>query len=182
LISRLTGQKGLGLIVDKIDEIMSNDVQFVLLGTGDPHYEDAFRYAKEKYPDKVAIHIGFNASLAQRIYASSDIFVMPSRFEPCGLGQIISLRYGTIPVVRAVGGLADTIIDYDLNKEDGNGFSFSEFSANQFYMTLMRAIDVYTNKPKEWQQLVKKAIIQDFTWNKPADKYLELFKKAINKV
>lgn len=182
LISRLTGQKGLGLIVDKIDELMSNDVQFVVLGSGDPYYEDAFKYAKEKYPDKIATYIGFNASLAQRIYASSDIFLMPSRFEPCGLGQIISLRYGTIPVVRAVGGLADTIIDYDANKEAGNGFSFYEFSSVQFYLTLTRALNVYFDKPEEWQKLVKKAIVQDFTWNKPADKYLELYKKAMNKI
>ena len=93
-------------------------------------------YAKEKYPNKMAIQIGFNASLAQRIYASTDMFLMPSRFEPCGLGQIISLRYGTIPIVRAIGGLADTIIDYDLDKEQGNGFSFSEFSADEFFRLL----------------------------------------------
>jgi starch synthase len=178
----LTGQKGLGLIVDKIDDIMENDIQFVVLGTGDPYYEDAFKLAKENYPDKMAIYIGFNASLAQRIYASTDMFLMPSRFEPCGLGQIISLRYGTIPIVRAVGGLADTIIDYDVSKEQGNGFSFNEFSSDQFYLTVMRALEVYLKKPEEWQQLVKKAIEQDFTWNIPADKYMELYKKAISKI
>lgn len=182
LITRLTGQKGLGLIVDKIDELMKNDIQFVVLGTGDPYYEDAFRSAQQRYPDKIAIYIGFNASLAQRIYASTDIFLMPSRFEPCGLGQIISLRYGTIPVVRAVGGLADTIIDYDLDKKQGNGFSFFEFSAEQFYETTMRALKVYLKKPEEWKQLIRKAIEIDFTWDKPAEKYLELFKKAINKL
>ena len=131
LISRLSGQKGLNLIIDRIDEMLSKDIQFVLLGTGDEYYHDQFRAIAAKYSKKIAVHLGFNPKLAKQIYAGSDMFLMPSRFEPCGLGQLISLRYGTIPIVRATGGLAETIIDYDTDKELGNGFSFVDFSSDE---------------------------------------------------
>jgi starch synthase len=181
VISRLSGQKGLDLIIEQIDSIMENDdVQFVLLGSGDEYYENAFRDIKERYPGRVGIYIGFNTSLAQRIYAGSDMFLMPSRFEPCGLGQIISLRYGTIPIVRATGGLADTIIDYDSNKEEGNGFSFKEFSSDEMLDAVKRAIKLYKNSA-EWDILVKRAMNLDFSWNKPAVKYTDLYHAAVEK-
>lgn len=181
LISRLTGQKGLNLIVEVIDELLSNDMQFVLLGEGDPYYENAFKGVKKKYPDKMGVFIGFNATLAQRIYAGCDMFLMPSRFEPCGLGQIISLRYGTIPIVRTTGGLADTIIDYDDNVEEGNGFSFTEFSSNKMLDAIKRAIKLYNGNQPAWNKLVKKALKFDFSWRKPAEKYINLYYLAVGK-
>jgi len=182
LVSRLSGQKGLDLIMGIIDDIMKHDLQFVLLGTGDQYYEDAFRNAKIKYPDKMGVYIGFNAALAQRIYAGSDIFLMPSRFEPCGLGQIISFRYGTIPVVRATGGLADTVIDVDSDSQEGNGFSFEEFTSSELRRALERALALYNNKPEFWQQLVKKVLSLDFSWRKPAEKYVKLYELAQGKI
>ncbi|MCX7747095.1 MAG: glycogen synthase [Clostridia bacterium] len=181
LISRLTDQKGLNLILDIADQMLKEDIQFVLLGEGDPYYQDAFRNLSRKYPDKVKTFIEFNAALAQRIYAASDIFLMPSRFEPCGLGQIISIRYGTIPIVRATGGLADTIIDYDKDNKNGNGFSFNEFSSKELLKTFERALKLYKKKPQEWSELVKKVLGLDFSWNQPAEKYMMLYGLAMKK-
>ena len=154
LISRLSGQKGLNLVIDRIDENVSKDIQFVLLGTGDEYYHVRFREITQRYPGKIAIHLGFNPQLAQRIYAGSDMFLMPSRFEPCGLGQLISLRYGTIPVVRATGGLAETITDYSGDPENGNGFSFADFLSYAMMDAINRAIHVYVNDPGEWERIV----------------------------
>jgi len=181
LVSRLSGQKGLNLIIDEIDRILSHDVQFILLGEGDEYYRNEFKSIKNRYPDKVGIYLGFNAVLAQKIYAGSDLFLMPSRFEPCGLGQIISFRYGTIPVVRQTGGLADTVIDYDNDNEHGNGFSFKEFEAVKVAETIERALKLYTEKPDIWKQLVKRALMQDFSWNKSAQRYMDIYNLAISK-
>mgnify|MGYP000990303797 CR=1 FL=1 len=181
LVSRLSGQKGLNLIIDGIDCILDQDVQLVVLGEGDEYYRNEFRSIKKRYPDKVGLYIGFNAELAQRIYAGSDMFLMPSRFEPCGLGQIISLRYGTIPIVRATGGLAETVIDFDEDREGGNGFSFKEFKASELVKTVQRALKVYNEKPDVWQQLVKRAMLQDFSWERSARKYMDIYWKALGK-
>jgi len=181
LISRLSGQKGLNLIIDRIDEMLSNDIQFVLLGTGDEYYQDQFRAIASRYEGKIAIHLGFHAELAQKIYAGSDMFLMPSRFEPCGLGQIISLRYGTIPIVRATGGLAETITDYTSDNENGNGFSFVNFSSEEMIDAINRAIDVYKNKPDEWKKLMIRAMSMDFSWNSSAKKYEELYVHTVEK-
>jgi starch synthase len=181
VVTRLTGQKGLNLIVDELNEIMKNDIQFILLGEGDGYYENSFKDAKMKYPDKIGTYIGFNAALAQRVYAGSDIFLMPSRFEPCGLGQIISLRYGTIPIVRATGGLADTVVDIDTDREKGNGFSFDEFSSKEMLKTVNRAIKLYNDEPAFWQELVVRALNLDYSWSVPAKKYMDLYNRALNK-
>jgi len=181
LISRLSGQKGLDLIIEKIDEIMKHEMQFVLLGTGDEYYETAFKNIKAKYPGKMGVYIGFNATLAQRIYAGSDMFLMPSRFEPCGLGQIISYRYGTIPIVRATGGLAETVIDFDEDNREGSGFSFKEFSSDEMLKAIERALKLYGEKPDTWEQLVKKGMSLDFSWNKSAGKYMDLYYLALGK-
>lgn len=183
LVSRLSGQKGLNLIIDRIDEFLSKDLQFVLLGTGDDYYQDRFRRIVINYPMKIAIHLGFNARLAQRIYAGSDMFLMPSRFEPCGLGQMISLRYGTIPVVRSTGGLAETIIDYNADNENGNGngFSFANFSSEGMLDAIDRAINIYCKKPHDWQKLIVRALETDFSWSRSAKKYEELYFYAMNR-
>lgn len=181
LISRLSGQKGLNLIIDRIDSMMKHDMQFVLLGMGDEYYENEFRAIEERFPEKFAVYTGFNTTLAQRIYAGCDMFLMPSRFEPCGLGQIISLRYGTIPIVRATGGLAETVTDYDQDKVNGNGFSFSKFDPDEMLCAIERALKLYSEKPEEWDELVIKALNLDNSWTKPAQKYMDIYYLAIGK-
>lgn len=179
LISRLSGQKGLNLVIEKIDEMIARDIQFVLLGTGDDYYQEQFKRIAQRHQDKTAIYIGFDSQLAQLIYAGSDMFLMPSRFEPCGLGQIISLRYGTVPIVRATGGLAETIIDYNEHDKNSNGFSFINFSSDEMLDAIDRALAVYNEKPDEWDKLVVRALESDFSWNKSAKKYENLYLKAI---
>jgi starch synthase len=181
IVTRLTDQKGLNLILEILNELLQKDIQFVLLGSGDPYFEKSFKAAAKSNSSKMAVYTGFDAVLAQKIYAGSDIFLMPSRFEPCGLGQIISLRYGTIPIVRATGGLADTIIDIDQDEAEGNGFSFTDCSSGELLSTINRAIDCYNEKPDFWKTLVKRALLQDFSWKKPAARYYELYKKALCK-
>lgn len=181
LISRLSGQKGLNLIIDRIDSIMKHDMQFVLLGTGDEYYENEFKAIEKRYPEKVSIFTGFNIKLAQRIYAGCDMFLMPSRFEPCGLGQIISLRYGTIPVVRATGGLAETVTDYDADRVNGNGFTFTGFDPDEMLDAVERALKLYSENPEEWDKLVVKALSLDNSWTGPAQKYMDIYNLAIGK-
>ncbi|HQD40712.1 MAG TPA: glycogen synthase GlgA [Bacillota bacterium] len=181
LISRLVDQKGLDLIAQISDELMGHDLQVVVLGTGDPHYEDMFRTLRERYPDKVGVHIGFNAALAQKIYAGADLFLMPSRYEPCGLGQLISLRYGTIPIVRETGGLKDTITDYDPETRHGNGFSFRDYDSSAFLSAIRRSLAVYHNEPV-WRELVENAMNCDFSWNRSATEYMGLYGAALRKV
>jgi starch synthase len=179
LITRLVDQKGLDLISQIIDPLMQEDIQFVVLGSGDPHYEQLFENIKSRYPQKIGLYIGFNAILAQRIYAGSDMFLMPSRFEPCGLGQLISLRYGTIPIVRLTGGLADTVNDFNPATGSGNGFGFSEYSGMALLHTVRRALQLYREHPEQWQYLVKNAMELDFSWARSGVEYLQLYQEAI---
>ncbi len=180
IITRLTRQKGLELILGCINRfIKEKDIQLAVLGIGDEDYHNSFKELENKYPDNVAVFLEFNQKLAKKIYASSDMFLMPSRFEPCGLGQIISFRYGTIPVVRATGGLAETVIDFDQDRKNGNGFSFTTFNEKEFEDTLKRAIHVYYEQTQEWEKLVVRALKSDFSWKKPCLVYLELYKIAI---
>ncbi|MDD4188889.1 MAG: glycogen synthase [Eubacteriales bacterium] len=179
IVSRLSGQKGLDLVLERIREFLAGEIQFVLLGVGEHYYEGAFKKLKKELPEKVGIHIGFDAQLAKRVYAGSDIFLMPSRFEPCGLGQIISLRYGTIPVVRETGGLAETVTDYSKHKK-GNGFTFADFNSDSFEDALKRALAVYSNR-NEWTRLVKLAMACDFSWGRSAEKYIGLYETALVK-
>jgi len=180
MVTRLVDQKGLDLVAASIDELLRQDVQFVLLGSGDSHYEDLFREIQRTHPNQAAAVIGFNIGLAQRIYAACDMFLMPSRFEPCGLGQLIGLRYGAIPIVRATGGLADTISDYDDKREAGNGFSFEDYSAAALKEAVGRAIDLY-HEPERWARLVANAMAEDHSWNRSAAEYVGLYQMAINK-
>ncbi|MCL4424145.1 MAG: glycosyltransferase, partial [Firmicutes bacterium] len=182
VVSRLVSQKGLDLISDASQEIMEKGVQLAVLGTGDPHYEDSFRRLAERYPGQVGLRIGFNSVLAQRIYAGSDLFLMPSRFEPCGLGQMIAMRYGTIPIVRATGGLADTVKDYDRNHETGNGFVFVEYSPQALLEAVSRAIRFYRENPEEWQTLARKVMEIDHSWAKSGANYLELYQTALQRI
>lgn len=181
MITRLVSQKGLDLVAAVIDDIMRLGIQLVLLGTGEDYYEKLFADVKLRYPHHASINLGFDPTLAQKIYAGADIFLMPSRFEPCGLGQLISLRYGTIPVVRRTGGLWDTIKDYDPDTGYGNGFAFEEYHPEKLAATLTRAVRLFQNDQVAWGKLMHMAMSMDFSWNRSAIKYLELYEKAIKK-
>jgi starch synthase len=177
-ISRLTDQKGFDLITPIIDLMLRHlGVQFVLLGTGEQRYHDFFLDLSNRYPDQAGIFLTFNASLAQRIYAGRDLFLMPSRFEPCGLGQMIAMRYGSVPVVRAVGGLADTVRDYDPATGEGTGFVFRPYETMALYTALVRAVETYRHRDI-WRQLQTQCMRQDFSWESSARKYVELYRRA----
>jgi len=181
LISRLVGQKGLDLLAEVIDDLMKEDIQLVVLGSGDQYYEQLLEKIKERFPAKIGLYIGFNPILAQRIYAGADIFLMPSRFEPCGLGQLISLRYGTIPVVRFTGGLADTVSDYDPLTGSGNGFGFFEYSSDAMKKAIFRALKLYRDEPEKWYKLVRNVMELDFSWARSAVEYLQLYQESMGR-
>ncbi|MHB8129966.1 MAG: glycogen synthase GlgA [Mobilitalea sp.] len=181
LISRLVDQKGLDLIACMLGEILSEKVQFVILGTGDEKYESLFKEAMYQYPGKLSANTRFDNVLAHKIYAASDFFLMPSLFEPCGLGQLISLRYGTLPIVRETGGLKDTVISYNDATGEGNGFSFTNYNAHDMLHTIRRALAVYQRKTLRGK-LRKSAMSCDFSWQNSAIKYMELYQsmKPVN--
>jgi starch synthase len=177
-ISRLSEQKGFDLIGQIADDFLKLDVQFVLLGTGEKKYHDLFEAVQKRHPYKVGIHLGFSNELAHLIEAGSDMFLMPSRYEPCGLNQMYSLRYGTIPIVRATGGLDDTIEDYDSESGNGTGFKFSRYDATELLGTIERSINVYANKVI-WRKMMKQAMQKDFSWESSAKKYIALYKNVL---
>ena len=181
MISRLDKHKGFDLVAKSIDAIIAMGVQFVLLGTGAPEYHELFQRLHKKFPDQVGIKLGFDAAVAKKIYAGADIFLMPSHYEPCGLGQLISLRYGTVPVVRKTGGLADTIIDYNRNKRSGTGFVFEPYDAEAFMDAVRRACDTFREKTA-WTKLQQRAMLANFSWEVQSKEYIKLYKKAILKV
>jgi starch synthase len=176
LISRLTYQKGFDLIAAAIDELMQLDVSWVMLGSGDRAYEEMWRGLAIRYPNRVATTIGFNELLAHRIEAGADLFLMPSRYEPCGLNQMYSLRYGTLPIVRATGGLEDTV--KDASEPGANGFKFSGFSASELVATVRRALELFRN-PKQWKQFQQNGMKQDFSWDASAREYVKVYEAAL---
>lgn len=178
IISRLVQQKGFDLICSVMDELMNLNMQLVILGTGESKFEDMFKYYANRYPNKVSSNIFFSNELAQKIYASSDMFLMPSQFEPCGIGQLIAMRYGSIPIVRETGGLKDTVHPYNECTGEGNGFSFTNYNAHDMLYTIKRSIDFYNNKDI-WNNLVNKSMREDNSWNKSANKYIELYDKLL---
>jgi starch synthase len=178
IVSRLVSQKGWDLLARVLKEVLELDLQIVVLGGGESSYEDMFKYAAYKNPEKVAVNIGYDDTLAHRIYAGSDMFLMPSLFEPCGLGQLFSLRYGTIPIVRETGGLKDTVKPFNEFTNDGNGFSFTNYNAHDMLYTINRALSFYS-KPDIWDMLVKRAMSCDFSWERSAEKYVEIYNKMI---
>ncbi len=178
LISRLTDQKGFDILAQVLEEILNKDLYFVILGTGDPKYHNLLLEFEKKYPDKLKANLKFDAVLAQLIYAGSDMFIMPSYFEPCGLGQLISLKYLTVPIVRATGGLADTIIDFDEDKTNGNGFTFSDYQGSALLNAIERALNYYQT-PQLWLKILKNCDKADYSWDASAKKYLKLYDTAI---
>lgn len=175
MITRLADQKGLDILMPVMDRIMHRDVQFVLLGTGDGHYEYAFRNMQNSYPGRVSSNIFFDEALAQQIYASADFFLMPSKFEPCGLGQMFSLRFGTVPIVRKTGGLADTVQHYNPKTKQGNGFLFEDYDSWGLLWALDEALHVYHMSREEWMHVVKNAMLSDCSWENSAEKYIALY-------
>jgi starch synthase len=178
IVSRFYDVKGLDLIEQATPKLLALGLQVVVIGTGDRRYEDMFRRWAAERPHQVAVSIGFDASLAQRLYAGSDMLWMPSRFEPCGLAQLIALRYGTIPVVRATGGLADTIRDYNPAAGAGNGFRFEAYDAWQFFAAVVRAAETFRH-PELWSWLVQHAMQEDVSWSRSAQRYIQLYLAAI---
>jgi starch synthase len=177
MIGRLANQKGFDLLAQIIERLMQLDVQFVLMGTGDPFYHDFFRQVAERYPQKAASLLIFSSAMAQKIYGGSDLFLMPSRFEPCGLGQMIAMRYGSIPVVRQTGGLADTVKNFDPYTEEGNGFTFAEYNAGDFYDAIVRALETYKHQ-QVWRDLMIRDMMADYSWQASAYCYSRIYKKA----
>lgn len=175
MVTRLTRQKGLDLVMYALDRILSGGVQVAVLGTGDRDYEDGLRYFQDKYPGTMAARIEFDPALSQRMYAAADMFLMPSKFEPCGLSQIIAMRYGTLPIVRETGGLKDTVIPYNEFTGEGTGFSFSNFNGDEMGDAVFRAARLFWDNRDAWNQLVTQAMSQDFSWKRSADKYLDLY-------
>ena len=178
VIGRLVEQKGVDLLTAVAPDLLEGGAQIAVLGTGDPAYEERWRKLRERYPSRLFLTLGFDAALAQRIYAGCDLFLMPSRFEPCGLGQLISLRYGTIPVVRAVGGLADTVRDLDEHPRDGNGFSFTQYDRTSFSGALARALRAFRRGGDAWVALRTRAMREDHSWGPSASRYLDLYTAA----
>lgn len=175
MVTRLTRQKGMDLVMYALDRILAGGVQVAVLGTGDRDYEDGLRYFQDKYPGTMAARIEFDPALSQRMYAAADMFLMPSKFEPCGLSQIIAMRYGTLPIVRETGGLKDTVIPYNEFTGEGTGFSFSNFNGDEMGDAVFRAARLFWDNREVWDQLVTQAMSQDFSWTRSADKYLDLY-------
>lgn len=175
MVTRLTRQKGMDLVMYALDRILSGGVQVAVLGTGDRDYEDGLRYFQDKYPGTMAARIEFDPALSQRMYAAADMFLMPSKFEPCGLSQIIAMRYGTLPIVRETGGLKDTVQPYNEFTGEGTGFSFTNFNGDEMGDAVFRAARLFWDNRDAWNKLVTQAMSQDFSWTRSADKYLDLY-------
>lgn len=179
IITRLVDQKGIDLILHVFREIVDLNIQFVLLGTGETKYEQAFKELARAYPGKVSVNIFFDEALARKIYAGSDLFLMPSKFEPCGIGQLLAMRYGSLPIVRETGGLRDTVVPYNEFTDEGCGFSFSNYNAHDMLYTIERAVWFCRYQPKTWQKLVTRAMKQDFGWKSSATAYRKLYEKVL---
>ncbi|HEY9575125.1 MAG TPA: glycogen synthase GlgA [Lachnospiraceae bacterium] len=175
IVSRLTDQKGFDLIEYMMDELCQDEVQIVILGTGDTRYENMFRHFDWKYANKVSANIYYSEAMSHKIYAASDVFLMPSLFEPCGLSQLMSLRYGTLPLVRETGGLKDTVEPYNEYEHSGTGFSFANYNAHEMLGMVRYAEKIYYNKKREWNKLIERAMAKDFSWETSADQYQELY-------
>ncbi len=180
LISRLTDQKGLDLVAQVIDGLLDDNTQFVLIGTGDPWYEGMFRSLEEQYKGRVSANIMYSDDRARKLYAASDVMLVPSRFEPCGLTQLMAMRYGSLPVVRETGGLKDTVQPYNEYDNTGNGFSFDRYEAGLLYNAVNYAKNVYFNDRKAWRGLVRRAMNQDYSWKNSAEKYCKLYEEIVN--
>jgi len=180
LVTRLDGQKGLDFVAAIIDDLMKMNLQFIVLGTGEQWYHDMLYNHMKSFPDKMAVYLKFDNKLAHEIYAGSDMFLMPSRYEPCGLGQLISLKYGTVPVVRATGGLVDTVEQYNFKTKKGTGFLFHGYNPADFLLAIRIACDTYKNRTV-WRKIMENGMKKDFSWDHAAEEYIKIYNMAINK-
>lgn len=182
IVSRMTEQKGFDLVAHVMEEMLSNmNLQFVVLGTGEKRFEEMFSYFQSKYPEKISVHIGYSEERAHQIYASCDAFLMPSLFEPCGLSQMMSMRYGTIPIVRETGGLKDTVDAYNEFENTGTGFSFKEYNAHDMMHVIQYADEIYRNQKSKWNDLILRAMKTDYSWNASARRYENMYERLIMK-
>ena len=179
IISRLTEQKGLDLVLWILGELMNQDVQLAVLGVGDQKYEDSLSSMAGFMPEKVSVSLTFSEPLSHKFYAAADMILVPSLFEPCGLTQMIAMRYGTLPVVRETGGLKDSVMPYNKYTGEGNGFTFANYNAHELLFTLKDAINLYHNEPTAWKKLVENAIATDFSWDSSAEQYSALYKELL---
>ena len=175
VVSRLTDQKGFDLVAHVMDELCQDDIQIVVLGTGDERYENMFRHFAWKYPNKVSANIFYSEAMSHKVYGSCDAFLMPSLFEPCGLSQLMSLRFGTLPIVRETGGLKDTVEPYNEYEKTGTGFSFANYNAHEMMNTVRYAEEIYYGKKREWNKIVERAMLKDFSWKTSAKQYEDLY-------
>ncbi|WP_305146663.1 glycogen synthase GlgA [Anaerovorax odorimutans] len=180
IVSRLTEQKGLDLILGILDELLCENIQLAVLGVGDAKYENAFRSCQERQPHKMRACITFDPAMSSRFYAAADMLLMPSKFEPCGLSQMAAMRYGTVPIVRETGGLADSVIAYNQYEETGDGFSFANYNAHELLFTIKRALDIFSNHKASWEALVRRAMEKDFSWKASAEKYAGLYQELVS--
>lgn len=180
MVTRLTAQKGIDLICEVAEELASLPVQIIALGTGDSHFEGFFHSWEQRHHDKIRGYVGFSGAMAQKIYAGADMFLMPSKSEPCGLSQLIAMRYGTVPIVHTVGGLKDTVAPFNPETKEGTGITFQSFNAYDMLDAVRRAIDLYTNKPM-WRAVRKNAMAGDFSWKNPAKQYIEIYKEILSR-
>lgn len=178
MVSRLADQKGFDLLSQIMQPLLAQGVQFVVLGIGDQHYHEMFQDLAARYPEQVAIFLTFNIEYAQRIYAGSDMFLMPSRFEPCGTSQMNAMRYGSVPIVRSVGGLADTVQEYDPRSGDGNGFAFTNYDPWELFAAIVRALELFRFKDI-WQTLQQRGMAADHSWQASANRYVEVYRNAL---
>ncbi|CAG7648689.1 glycogen synthase GlgA [Paenibacillus allorhizosphaerae] len=181
LVTRLVDQKGIALIDRVVAELMALDAQWVVLGTGEPQFEQLFRWAADQYPDKLSANISFDEALARQIYAGSDLFLMPSLFEPCGIGQLIAMRYRSVPIVRETGGLKDTVAPYNEATGEGTGFSFTNYNGHDMLHTIQRAVRLY-HEPAVWDNLVANMKKKDFSWRKSAQQYADLYDRLVTRI
>lgn len=182
IVSRMTEQKGFDLVAHVMEEMLSKmNLQFVVLGTGEKRFEEMFSYFQSKYPEKISVHIGYSEERAHQIYASCDAFLMPSLFEPCGLSQMMSMRYGTIPIVRETGGLKDTVDAYNEFENTGTGFSFKEYNAHDMMHVIQYADEIYRNQKSKWNDLILRAMKTDYSWNASAKRYENMYERLIMK-
>jgi starch synthase len=180
MVTRLSSQKGIDLVADSIEDIMRSGARVVILGRGEKYYHDRLQNLQKRYAGRLSVTLDYDNSYAHRIYAGSDIFLMPSQYEPCGLGQLIALRYGSIPVGRRTGGFADSVTEYDKSSGSGTGFLFQHYSSDEMYEAVQRALRLYQDR-EVWRNIVRNAMSQDFSWRQSVKAYLALYKKTLNK-
>ena len=177
IVSRLVGHKGFDIICDAIDEILSLGVQLVVLGTGEREYEERLRSAKARYPQKLSVNLEFSTALASRIYAASDVYLMPSKSEPCGLSQLLAMRYGSVPIVHETGGLKDTVIPFNNISKEGVGFTFQSFSKDDMLDAICRALEVYSKDKETWKRIVYNGMTSELSWKESSEEYMRLYEE-----